>query len=149
MASDSVNRPRHSMVKPSRVSTFLASSLKHCHIKRTHLAKQIYVIRGLKTNLLGLPVITSLQLVCRINEMTCDNHSIQARFPELFKGFGSLWWENHTKSSSKKELAHINSVHQETWPFHLEKESKLNSIKWKQMALSPVFQSRHPGVPEW
>ena len=22
--------------------------------------------------------------------MTCDNHSIQARFPELFKGLGSL-----------------------------------------------------------
>ena len=56
--------------------------------KENSSSQTIYVICGLKTNLLGLPAITSLQLVCRINEMTCDNHSIQARFPELFKGLG-------------------------------------------------------------
>lgn len=30
------------------------------------------MIQGLKTNLLGLPAITSLQLVYRVEEMICD-----------------------------------------------------------------------------
>ena len=48
------------------------------------------MIRGLKTNLLGLPAITSLQLVCRINKIICDAQTIHAKFPSLFRGLGTL-----------------------------------------------------------
>ena len=40
------------------------------------------MIRGLKTNLLGL--------VCQLQEITCDSQTIQAKFPSLFKGLGTL-----------------------------------------------------------
>ena len=60
-----------------------------CHKENTS-SQTIYVIRGLKTNLLGLPAIISLCLLCRINEMTCDAQSIQVNFPSLFKGLGTL-----------------------------------------------------------
>ena len=53
-------------------------------------SQTIYVIRSLKTNLLGLPAITSLHLLCQINEMICDNQTIQGTFPSLFKGLGTL-----------------------------------------------------------
>ena len=58
--------------------------------KETSSSQTIYLIHGLKTNLLGLPAITSLGLVCRLQEMTCDSQTIQAKFPSLFKGLGTL-----------------------------------------------------------
>ena len=48
------------------------------------------MIHGLKTNLLGLLAITSLQLVCRINEIICDAQTIHAKFPSLLRGLGTL-----------------------------------------------------------
>ena len=53
-------------------------------------SQAIYVIRGLKTYLLGLPAITSLHLLCQINEMICDNQTIQATFTVYSKALGPL-----------------------------------------------------------
>lgn len=50
----------------------------------------IFVIQGLKTNLLGLPAITSLQLLSRVNAATTGAHDIPANFPNLFSGLGNL-----------------------------------------------------------
>ena len=52
----------------------------------------IYVIRGLKTNLLGLPAITSLNLASRIDSTEADllPADLQRRFPKLFEGLGTL-----------------------------------------------------------
>ena len=50
----------------------------------------IYVINGHKTNLLGLQVITALNIVCRVDALMCDAHSVHAKFPTLFKGLGAL-----------------------------------------------------------
>jgi len=58
--------------------------------KENSSSQTIYVIRGLKTNLLGLPAIISLHLLCRINEVICDSQTIQSNFPSLFKGLGTL-----------------------------------------------------------
>ncbi len=49
----------------------------------------IFVVQGLKTNLLGLPAITSLQLVHRI-QATSVGITIQDRFPKVFQGLGNL-----------------------------------------------------------
>ena len=50
----------------------------------------IYVINGHKTNLLGLPAITALNILCRVDALMCDAHSVHAKFPTLFKGLGTL-----------------------------------------------------------
>ena len=51
----------------------------------------IYVIRGLKTNLLGLPAITSLKLASRIDTtINLDHTPPQQAFPKLFTGLGTL-----------------------------------------------------------
>jgi len=45
----------------------------------------IYVINGLKTNLLGL---TTLNILCRVDALTCD---AQSRFPTLLKVWGWIY----------------------------------------------------------
>ena len=49
----------------------------------------VFVIRGLRNNLLGLPAIKSLQLVCRVDTV-CSEQEIQQRFPKVFSGLGTL-----------------------------------------------------------
>ena len=48
----------------------------------------IYVIRDLKNNLLGLPVITALQLLIKVDSIQPGN--VQQSFPKLFQGLGTL-----------------------------------------------------------
>ena len=52
----------------------------------------IFVAPEIKTNLLGLPAITSLQPLFQINSTTkdCTADHIQQEFPSLFQGLGNL-----------------------------------------------------------
>ena len=56
--------------------------------------QQIYVVQGFKTNLLGLPAITALEIVTRIGAITTDGHTVEEavhqQFPSLFRGLGNL-----------------------------------------------------------
>ena len=49
----------------------------------------IYVIRGLKNNLLGLSAITSLQLIRRICSIV-THQNVQQQFPKVFGGLGTF-----------------------------------------------------------
>ena len=53
-------------------------------------SQTIFVVRGLKTNLLGLPAITSLQLLQRINATHAADTDIRKRFQKVFTGLGTL-----------------------------------------------------------
>ena len=53
--------------------------------------QQIFVVKGLKTNLLGLPAITALQLAARVDATDADfRTAVAATFPTLFQGLGTL-----------------------------------------------------------
>ena len=52
--------------------------------------QSIFVVRGLKSNLLGLPAITALQLINWISATQIDGASIEKKYPELFSGLGNL-----------------------------------------------------------
>ena len=52
--------------------------------------QEIFVVKGLKKNLLGLPAITSLELVARVDTLTDSQTGIAASFPKVFKGLGNL-----------------------------------------------------------
>ena len=62
----------------------LEGELSH-HGKSTN--QPVYVVKDLKTNLLGLPAILALDLVARLEEMVPH---IVKRYPTLFQGLGSL-----------------------------------------------------------
>ena len=50
----------------------------------------MFVVRGLKTNLSGLPAITALKLAARIDAITDYQAIIEESFPTLFQGLGNL-----------------------------------------------------------
>ena len=53
-------------------------------------SQTIFVVSGLKTNLLGLPAIVSLQLASQINATSEESGDIFKKFPSLFQGLGNL-----------------------------------------------------------
>ena len=59
--------------------------------KDKQVNEPVYVIRGLRTNLLGLPAITVLKLVSRIDATSStERQDWLAQYPSLFKGLGNL-----------------------------------------------------------
>jgi len=62
--------------------------------------QDVYVIEGLKTNLLGLPAINALQLAVRIDNVNGTdplqskpldpNTDIKEQYPTVFSGLGNL-----------------------------------------------------------
>ena len=65
---------------------------------------QIFVLKGLKCNLLGFLAIRSMGLVVRVNEITSSfKDKIFAEYPALFRGLGNLGepYEIKLKRNSK------------------------------------------------
>ena len=62
----------------------------------THQGKttkqNIYVMKGLRSNLLGFPAIMSLELMARVGEAVVNTEKVDivARYPKLFQGLGNL-----------------------------------------------------------
>ena len=56
----------------------------------------MFVVKGLKTNLLGLPAITALNLAARVDPANCAAN-IHQRFPKVFGGLGNLGEEFEIK----------------------------------------------------
>ena len=56
---------------------------------RKSTKQPVFVVRGLKTNLLGLPAITAMKLAARV-DATSTGESILEKFPSVFKGLGTL-----------------------------------------------------------
>ena len=56
----------------------------------------VYLVNGLKINLLGLPAITAMKLACRLSATVTDTTTttipsdIKQRFPSLFRGLGNI-----------------------------------------------------------
>ena len=59
------------------------------HDKKTS-EQQIFVVKGLRTNLLGLPAITALNLVARLNSVEDYRAKVLAAYPDVFTGLGNL-----------------------------------------------------------
>ena len=58
--------------------------------KNKEVKQLTYVVEGLKTNLLGLPAITALELAVQVDSATEPTTDIQHRYPSVFQGLGNL-----------------------------------------------------------
>ena len=74
------------------------------HRQKCTRQQQVFVVEGLKNNLLGLPAITALNLAVRIEEAATDAladpsdpQGIRKKFPKLFTGLGTLGEEYDIK----------------------------------------------------
>lgn len=59
--------------------------------------QNVHVVKGLKTNILGLQAITDLQLVCRINATDIGESEFMQQFPNVFRGLGNIGEEYQIK----------------------------------------------------
>ena len=50
----------------------------------------MFVVKGLKTNLLDLPAIIELNLAARLDSTTDYDSLVQNKFQSIFKGLGNL-----------------------------------------------------------
>ena len=84
--------PNKALYRPSKqplncIGEFLGTV---CHKDRTS-TQNIFLVRSLKHNLLGLPVITALELVLRLDAAAIDTATNYCKkIPSLFKGLGNL-----------------------------------------------------------
>ena len=76
----------------------------------------IFVVRGLKTNLVGLPVIIALNLAARLDATTDCTSMIHDSFPTVFKGWGT--WESHTLLSSNLRQNLMHCLQQGIFHYH-------------------------------
>ena len=70
--------------------------------------QKIFVVWGLKTNLLVFPAITSLHLLCQVDaahaEIPVEEYNIHQHFPDLFTGLGDLREEYQIKLKGDQPL---------------------------------------------
>jgi hypothetical protein len=75
-----------------------------CHLKHKERAvqHQVFVVDRLKTNLLGLPAITALQLAVRVDSLQTPTAAddILKKFPKVFQGLGTMEGEYHIQLQS-------------------------------------------------
>lgn len=58
---------------------------------------ELYVVKGLKTNLLGLPEITALHLIEKLCATEIGDRDIAEKFPQVFTGLGTFGEEYEIK----------------------------------------------------
>ena len=73
--------------KPLEVTGRVKATLCSNNHKCDH---EVYVIKELKNNLLGLPAIKELQLLKQIDHMSLNHSSIINKYPKLFSGLGTF-----------------------------------------------------------
>ena len=81
-----------------QVRGYLMGRLSH---KGKHTTQQVFVVDNLSTNLLGLPSITTLGLVARVDATSLkgalSKEEVKKNFPKIFQGLGNLGEEYHVK----------------------------------------------------
>ena len=71
----------------------LGQAVVHLTSEGRSCKQPIYVIGDLKNDLLGLPAITALQLLTKVDSVQPGN--VQQSFPNLFQGLGTLKGDYH------------------------------------------------------
>eukprot|EP00731_Ephydatia_muelleri_P032566 Em0024g110a len=102
----------------------------------------IYVICGLKTNLLGLPAIEGLSLLCRVDTMS-EKQDILSQFSSLFSGLGTMGPEYEIKLQT--DAVPYSIFTPRSIPLLLREE--LN--KMESNGIITKVENQHHGVQEW
>ena len=146
------------LTKPSKVLIGQANShlsitgqfteiLSHKDIQCWH---EIFVIKNLKTTLLGLPAITELQLVERLHNVSFSTSpdGVGESFPNLFSGLGTLIDEYKIKvCSNSKPYALHTALYNYLYQYHCCLENHFFPVKaflihwWLTMVNSILQQS--------
>ena len=98
------------------------------HREHSHL-EDIFVVRDLHNNLLGLKAITGLHLIQRVNATHQGSADILERFPKVFTGLGTLGGDYTIRL--KEDACPLHSTHLGEYPSLYGIKSKMSSVGWK------------------
>ena len=99
-----------------------------------HRAKQtsqaVFVVEGLKTNLLGLPTITALNLAVRVDSIIdIPEREIPKQFPSLFQGLGNLGEEYDIQLKSEAKPFAIFTPRHVALPLRIKVQQELDRME--------------------
>ena len=90
----------------------------------------VYVVKGLKTNLLGLPAIMDLNLVALIGETnTTHADTIYDQFPSLFQGIGNLGEPYHIQLKADAKPYALFTTRNVPLPLRTKVFQEINNFK--------------------
>jgi len=110
--------------------------------KDTHAVKEeIYIVKNLHTPLLGLPVITNLNLVAKICDV--NKQVVVYKFPELFTGLGKLQGEYDIKLSDDVTPLALTTPRRIPLPLMAQVKNELDKMEQENII------SRVEGPTDW
>ena len=101
--------------------------------------QQLFVVRGLNTNLLGLPAIVALNLAARLDATADYTSLIHDSFPSVFEGLGNLGEPYSIKLKPDAKPHALFTARTVPLPLRTKVQSQLAAME-KQGVISPVTQ---------
>ena len=90
LSGPKLESPKKTIYGPARTPLRVIGQLVELSHRGKATKQPVYVVEGLKTNLLGLPAILALDLVAKMDETVEALHPLVEKYPTLFRGLGSL-----------------------------------------------------------
>ena len=109
-------------------------TFKHITCKQT-----VFVVKDLKNNLLGLPAITSFNLISRMNSIHCNADEIKKLYPHLFQGLGSLGEEYEIKLKEDSKSFSLHTARNVPLPLCSKVQKELRRME-SLGVISPVSE---------
>ena len=127
-ATKSLYGPSHSPLK-----TLGSLQCKMAYLDRT-TTQTVYVVEGLKTNLLGLPAIEALQLAIRVaGQIMVSRLLLKWKSSSLLYSLDWETWVKNMRYPSSREQLLTLSTHQDMWHYPYDPRCKRNSTEWKHL----------------
>ena len=108
----------------------------------------MFVVKGLKTNLLGLPTITALNLAVRVDVITdVSEKDIPKQFPSLFQGLGSLGEEYNIQLKPEAKPFAIFTPRHVPLPLRTKVQEELDRME--SLGVISRVDQQHHGARAW
>lgn len=132
---DSIGQPR--LLKPTKITCgpsghsldVLGCTTVHLRYKQNTIRHQMYIVKTLNQNLLGLPAITALNILIKVDALNDSTNSIPTQFPELFQGLGTMKAEYEIKLKPEAKPYALFSARRIPIPLHDKVEQELKQME--------------------
>ena len=86
-----LKRPTKALFGPTKSPLKAVGQFTGCfQYLNTSCKLHVFVVKDLKINLLGLPAITALNLIARVQHISSSKESVFKSYPKVFQGLGTL-----------------------------------------------------------
>ena len=106
--------------------------------KHTSCKQTVFVVKDLKQNLLGLPAITSMNLISRLNSVDLSSTNVQKLYPQPFQGLGTFGEEYEVSLKDDAKPIALHTARNVPLPLHTKVRDELKRME-SMGVISPVI----------